>query len=207
MSKMQYANMNTYDGTKSPCALDLFLSHCKSMTSPRVLELGVKRSQEDRSTMHKEWVPHAIEFSGTDIEHGEDVDFIADIHNLSEIIGTKQYDIIISCSSFEHFKYPHLAAFEISKVLKYGGAVFVQTHSTFPIHAYPYDYFRFTEEALSGCFGTKNGIDVVKTDYAFPATISSVDDGTHHAWLNVNLFGLKTSKTPSSYVYELDTNL
>lgn len=207
MSKMQYTDMNTYKGSKSFTTLESFLTYCNAMVNPRVLELGVFRSSPERSTMHKEWIPHAIEFSGTDIELGTDVDIVADVHKLSDKIGCEQYDVIISCSSFEHFKYPHLAALEISKTLRPGGAVFIQTHSTFPIHAYPYDYFRFTEEALSGCFGTKNGIMVLATDYAYPATISSADDGIHSAWLNVNLFGIKTHETPDQYIYELDTNL
>jgi hypothetical protein len=207
MSKMQYTGVKTYMGTEKVSCLEDFLEYCNKIINPRVLELGTKQSYPGRSTMHKEWIPNASVFHGSDIEAGVDVDIVADVHKLSEVVGCGEYDIIITCSSFEHFKYPHIAALEISKVLSLGGVVFVQTHSTFPIHAYPYDYFRFTCEALSGCFGTQNGIEVKKTDYAFPATISSDADGIHPAWLNVNLFGVKTHKTPENYIYELDTNL
>jgi hypothetical protein len=208
MSLMQYQGVKTYKGSKVPNSLELFINYCTTIELPRVLELGVYQSMPGRSTMHKTWVPHATVFHGTDIEAGEDVDFVADVHKLSEVCGEKSYDVIISCSTFEHFKYPHIAALEISKVLSDKGAIFIQTHSTFPIHAYPYDYFRFTEEALSGCFGTLNGIQVKNTDYTFPATISSAaDGGPHPAWLNVNLFGIKTHETPKDYLYELDTEL
>ncbi len=52
---------------------------------------------------------------------GIDVDIVADVHKLSQTTGEEQFDIVISCSSFEHFKYPHLAAHEIMKALKTGG--------------------------------------------------------------------------------------
>jgi len=207
MSHMQYTKDNSYTDLRNT-ALDQFLEYSRQFGhNADILELGVFQSVPGRSTMHKDWFPFARTYHGADIQAGIDVDIVCDVHNMSTVIGLERYDIVISCSTFEHFKYPHLAAFEISKILKPQGSLFIQTHSTFPIHAYPYDYFRFTEEALSGCFGTKNGITVKKTDYAFPATINSEADGLHSAWLNVNLFGIKTDRTPSEYVYELDTNL
>lgn len=184
------------------------MKYVKNIESPRVLELGTFRSIANRSTMHKNFVPHAKIYHGSDIQAGTDVDIVADVHRLSSFVGEMSYDVIISCSSFEHFKYPHIAALEISKTLKPGGAVFVQTHFCFPLHAYPYDYFRFSTEALSGCFGSMNGIAIVKNDYGFPCHIVSKEVGSHYGqWLNVNCFGIKTGTTPHSYVYEFDTTL
>ena len=189
-------------------AIEAFLDYVSKMDKPRVLELGTLRSKPERSTMHKSFVPHATVFHGTDICQGLDVDFIADVHKLSSFVGEASYDVIISCSTFEHFKYPHLAAHEISKVLRMQGCVFIQTHSCFPLHAYPYDYFRFSVEALAGCFGTKNGIDVINTNYEFQCQILADAVGMKSTnWLNSNLFGIKNSKTPATFVYELDANL
>jgi SAM-dependent methyltransferase len=184
-----------------------FLNRCSAMNEPRVLELGTKRSNPDRSTRHEAWVPHAGEYLGTDIEGGIDVDVVADIHRLTKVVGTEQFDVIISCSTFEHLKYPHLAAHEIMKALKIGGVLFIQTHHTYPFHSYPYDYFRFSREALAGLFGTKMGFRVFATDYEFPARIlsprvSSIAYGP--AYLNVRLYGEKLSETPQDYVYEYD---
>ena len=185
-------------------SLQLFLEYAKKMESPSVLELGTFQSIPGRSTMHRHFVPHAMRFHGTDVKKGPDVDFVADAHELSKYAGTESYDIIISCSTFEHFKYPHIAAMEISKVLRLGGACFIQTHSCFPLHAYPFDYYRFSREALAGCFGSKNGIRIMKTDYEFPCVIVSEELGNRKQWLNVNLFGIKTSTSPTHYEYEFD---
>ena len=187
-------------------SLGLFIDHCKTYKSPSVLELGTKRSTDTRSTLHKEWVPQAVQYHGTDIEAGDDVDIVADIHRLTAIIEPEMYDIVITCSTFEHFKYPHLAAHEILKVMKVGGCGFVQTHFTFPLHAYPYDYFRFTKEALAGCFEGQ-GTEIILADYTFPCTILSHSDGQHSSHLNVNLFFKKIEATAPEYKYIYDTNL
>jgi SAM-dependent methyltransferase len=180
------------------------------MPAPRILELGAKRSIADRSTVHKDWVPHSAEFLGSDIEPAEDVDVLADVHRLSEFVGAESFDAIISCSSFEHFKYPHLAAHEIMKTLKVGGALFIQTHQSYPLHSSPFDYFRFSREAMAGLFGTKMGFNVIGTDYEFPVRLrakEAPDIAFMPAYINVRLFGEKTAPTPAQYIYEFDTSL
>jgi SAM-dependent methyltransferase len=179
------------------------------MERPRVLELGTKRSVEGRSTLHNEWVPNAGDYLGTDIESGEDVDIVADVHRLTQVTGEEQFDAIISCSTFEHLKYPHLAAHELLKALRVGGVLFIQTHQSFPLHAYPYDYFRFSREALAGLFGTQMGFRVVAADYEFPVKLYSPRSPgivEMPSFLNVRLYGEKTGPTPASYVYEYDTD-
>src|SRR5262245_32449666 len=121
--------------------LEDFLARCRTLKSPRVLELGTRRSVASRSTRHDDWVPHAREYLGTDRAAGADVDLVADVHGLSAVTGVEQFDVVISCSTFEHFKYPHRAAHEVMKVLRLGGVLFIQTHQSFPLHAYPQDYF------------------------------------------------------------------
>ena len=187
--------------------LGKFIARCRTMSQPRVLELGTKRSIGDRSTMHKEWVPQAGEFLGSDVDAGVDVDIVADVHRLTEVTGEEQFDVVISCSTLEHLKYPHLAAHQVMRVLKVGGLLFIQTHQSFPLHAYPYDYFRFSREALAGLFGTRMGFRVIDTNYEFPAGIYSAREPRSHtvpAFLNVCLFGEKTGPTPRDYIYEFD---
>jgi len=189
--------------------LDSFLERAHTMDKPRVLELGTKRSIPERSTLHDHWVPNAGEYLGCDIESGADVDIVADVHRLTQITGEERFDIIISCSTFEHFKYPHLAAHEIMKALKVGGILFIQTHQTFPLHGFPSDYFRFSREALAGLFSAKMGIHILSTDYEFPVKLHSEHDPgvtDMPSFLNVRLLGEKIGKTPYTFIYELDAN-
>jgi SAM-dependent methyltransferase len=186
--------------------MDEFLARSRLLEKPSVLELGTKRSIPTRSTKHDDFIPHAGQYLGTDIEAGIDVDIVADVHCLTRVTGVEQFDVIISCSTFEHLKYPHLAAHEIMKALKVGGLLFIQTHQTFPLHAYPFDYFRFSREALSGLFGTKMGFHVIATDYEFPVRLYTPREAILYrlaAYLNVRLLGEKTSPTPNDYIFEL----
>ena len=187
--------------------LDEFEARSRLMDRPRVLELGTKQSIPGRSTKHDAWIPHASEYLGTDIEAGPDVDLVADVHRLTQVTGEETFDVIISCSTFEHFKYPHLAAHQVMKALRLGGLLFIQTHQTFPLHSYPYDYFRFSREALAGLFGTAMGFHVIGTDFEFPARIFARQEPAacrHPAFLNVRLLGEKTDRTPEEYIYEFD---
>jgi SAM-dependent methyltransferase len=198
---------NQYPGEPDSGAFAQFMSRASELSGPRILELGTRRAIADLSTRHDALFPNASEYLGTDIEMGVDVDFVADVHRLTQVTGEEQFDIIFTEAGFEHFKYPQLAAMEMMRALRVGGLVFIQTHQTFPIHAVPYDYFRFSKEALAALFGEGMGFKVHAVGYASPAAIySRVDpDGRHApAYLHVNLFGEKLAPTPTELVYEFD---
>lgn len=199
---------NQWPGPDSP--FDQFMAKARALQAPRVLELGTRRSRPELSTRHDHLFPHSIEHVGTDIAHGVDVDRLADIHRLSKFFGEESFDIVFSDAAFEHFKYPHLAAWEIMKTLRVGGLVFIQTHQTFPIHGVPFDYCRFSREALASLFGSAMGCKVHATCYGSPAAIYSRLDPTSHkvpAYLHVQVFAEKVAKTPSEYIYEYDCDL
>jgi hypothetical protein len=183
-----------------------FMARCAQLSAPSVLELGTLQSVPGRSTTHRDWVPHAAEFLGTDIEAGADVDIVADVHRLSQVVGEERFDVILSCSTFEHLKYPGLAAHELMKALRVGGQLYIQTHQSFPLHGYPQDYFRFSQEALASLFGTNMGFEVLTTNNDFPIRLYSRRvPGLQllPAYLNTTLWGQKLAPTPSEYRYEL----
>ncbi len=193
-------------GASSSSLETRFSERCRELEAPSVLELGTKQSVAGRSTLHRHVVPNAGEFLGTDVEAGADVDVVADVHRLSETVGAERFDVILSFSTFEHLKYPTLAAHEVMKCLKVGGQVFVQTHQCFPLHAYPSDYFRFSRDALASLFGTDMGMVTVGTEYDYPAQIYSrrlADSHRHLAFLNTLLWAAKHAPTPDVYRYEL----
>ena len=185
---------------------DRFRERARRLEAPRVLELGTARAIPERSTMHRDLVPHAAEFLGTDLVPGADVDIVADVHRLSAAAGEGAFDVILSFSTFEHLKYPHRAAHEVLKTLTVGGLVFVQTHQAFPLHAYPADYFRYTREALAALFGETMGFRVEATGYDYPAYLYArriPDSHRHLCFLNTLLWGEKQAPTPAEYHYEL----
>jgi hypothetical protein len=137
----------------------------------RILELGTMRSNPEIITTHKALFPLA-DYVGTDIQAGVDVDVQSDVHRLSQTFGEESFDAILSFSTFEHIKYPILAAHEILKTLRVGGVLMVQTHFMFHEHAYPYDYFRFTTNGLASLFSRKMGFEVAACYYEYPCELS-----------------------------------
>jgi Methyltransferase domain len=203
MIRMKKANRESYENP----VLQAFVEECAKLDSPRVLELGSKRSILSVPSLRKDLVPHASEFLGLDLEVGLDVDILGDIHRLSTVVGRESFNVIICCSTFEHLKYPHLAAHEIMKTLIKGGYLFIQTHHSFIDISSPVDYFRYTREGLKGLFGTQNGFLVKAVNYEFPARLISERVpglGKTDVYLNTTLYGQKTGRTPRKYVYEFD---
>ena len=93
------------------------------------------------------------------------------------------------------------------KTLKIGGWLFLNTVQTFPLHSFPNDYFRFSTEALSALFGTKNGFKVIDIWYENKLDVKNVE-GNHIAgglsWRSSFLIGNKITKTPNKFIYEFN---
>jgi SAM-dependent methyltransferase len=180
-----------------------FIAEMARKEKPSVLELGTFQAIPGVSSMHRDWVPHAGEFLGSDFQEGEDVDIVADVHKLSDVTGRDRFDAIISCSTFEHIQYPWVAAVEIARALRPGGLVYVQTHQTFPIHAYPHDYWRFTKEALETLFCPKAGYAVLGTDQQYNARILARQDFRRifraPCFLNVSLLARRSGEPQEAF--------
>ena len=154
-----------------------------------LLELGTRRVTGMPSTTRADWAPR-LRYIASDFQDGKDVDVVADIENLSATFDAGSIDAVVACSVFEHVRRPWLAAAEIGKVLRPGGRVYIQTHNCFPIHAHPFDYWRFTREALDFLFCDEHGFCRQETWYDFPAAVvsSQVPRGAlSGAFLNVCL--------------------
>ncbi|MDA8168357.1 MAG: class I SAM-dependent methyltransferase [Nitrospiraceae bacterium] len=90
---------------------------------------------------------------------------VADVHCLP--FGTGSIGGIICNAVLEHVSNPFLAAAEIHRVLKPGGAAFVYVPFLYPYHD-EVDYWRFTENAIRHLFRQFSEIEVVpaKEGYA-----------------------------------------
>lgn len=169
----------------------LFMEESAKIHAPRVLQIGTHRADPDVSTRLDHWVPHAKEHVGFDIEAGEDVDVVGDVHRLHNYFKC-HFDIIIAHSVLEHFRMPWVVATQFRIVLRTGGLLYVQTHQTFPIHGYPDDYYRFSREALEDLFGPYNLYKVLLSDYCYPCGIIPPEgfpvwNPAAQSYLNVNI--------------------
>jgi SAM-dependent methyltransferase len=149
-----------------------------------VLEIGTKRSNPATPTIHRDLVPHG-RWVGLDIELGLDVDLVADAHQLP--FAPEAFQVVIGCSLLEHLKRPWVAMGEMCRVVGHGGVLFVDTHQTFPLHAYGKDFWRFTIESLMSLL--PEGWLVMSAAYEFPTQIVSDREPTSRfpAYLNVGM--------------------
>jgi SAM-dependent methyltransferase len=170
--------------------------------NPKVLETGTLRQGPNIPSYRQHYPGNYSEWIGTDICRGDGVDLVADLHNISILFQEPEFDLIISISTFEHLAKPWVAAEELVKILKPGGVIFVATHQTFPLHAYAFDYFRFSIEALEGLFN-EHGMETLSAYYTGLCNIvphnldfynSSDWNIVAESYLNVNYVGRKISK-------------
>ena len=126
-----------------------------------ILELGT-RKWGTASTHHKHLFPNAEHYIMADFIDGDDVHIVSDAHDLKEF-PDRTFDHVFSASTFEHIQYPWVAAKAIWRVLKPSGTVFVQTHQTFPVHGYPNDYTRWSDQGLRSLFEYA-GFEVISAD-------------------------------------------
>ncbi len=86
------------------------------------------------------------EYFGADMRKGPGVDMILNLHDIdlpSESVGT-----VLMLDTLEHVEYPRKAIRNVEKILKPEGILIISSVMNFPIHDFPYDYWRFTPEAF-----------------------------------------------------------
>ncbi len=111
------------------------------------------------------------EYVGFDFYDGENVDVVGDAHKLSDYFDdSDKFDLIFSSAVFEHLHMPWVAALEISKMLKIGGYVFIETHFSFSSHERPWHFFQFSDKGLRVLFNEALGFELVDGGMSNPIT-------------------------------------
>jgi SAM-dependent methyltransferase len=156
---------------------DRYIAAAKQVPAhARVLEIGTKQAVQGRVTHshhHFERVPRQ-NYTMSDVEAGNDVDVVADLHRLPAD-WTDRFAAVVAVSVFEHLERPWIAAKEVARVLAPGGFCYIATHQTFPLHGYPSDFFRFSKEALRLIFEDA-GLHVIEVGYQHRTKISVADE-------------------------------
>lgn len=135
-----------------------------------VLEIG-SRIVSPGSSSKRSLFPNAASYTGFDYYPDANTDVVGDAHQLSKYFGDRKFDAIFSISVFEHLAMPWVVAQEINRVLEVGGITFHGTHNAWPIHEQPWDFWRFSDEALKVLFSPAIGFETIKAGYFEPVRI------------------------------------
>jgi len=130
-----------------PAVIEFARDVAESFTLPEpLIELGARSAEGQEDIADMRAIFGAKEHIGCDIQPGVGVDRIEDIHRLTfadESVGT-----VICLETLEHVADPLRAVQELHRVLKPGGVLAISSLMFFPIHAHPWDYWRFTPEGF-----------------------------------------------------------
>lgn len=142
-----------------------YLSDVGNHKNIRILEIG---SREVTGLSSGRKLFSNAEYVGFDYYPGLNVDVVGDAHKLSQYFGEERFDIIYSSAVFEHLAMPWVVATEISKILKVGGLVFVETHMSFSSHERPWHFFQFSDMALRVLFSPALGFECIEAGVSNP---------------------------------------
>ena len=142
-----------------------YLSEIGNKESIKVLEVG---SRVVTGSNLRSYFPNA-KYVGFDFYAGDNVDVVGDAHNLSAYFEKdEKFDIIFSSAVFEHFAMPWVVAEEISKMLKVGGLIFIETHFSFSSHERPWHFFQYSDMGLKVLFSPAMGFECIEAGFSNP---------------------------------------
>ena len=113
-----------------------------SNTQCRIVDVGCGEKPLEEAVL-----PYCFSYTGIDIDGGFYKHKKPDIYGSAydTTLPEASCDIVLSMQVFEHLKNPQSAIKEISRILKKDGNLIVSFPFSYPLHAAPYDYFRYTK--------------------------------------------------------------
>ena len=99
-------------------------------------------------------------YVGLDMRAGKNVDVIANSHKLP--FKNNRFDNVLNLDTLEHDDKFWLTIPEMVRVCKVGGLIIIAVPGIgFKKHSHPFDYWRFTGEAVKSLLEGLNGIEVL----------------------------------------------
>ena len=130
-------------------------------------------------------------WTGIDIQAGDGVDLVADLHALpAEWAG--RFSGVVCSEVLEHVARPWLALPELRRVMRPGGLLVMTTLFAFPEHGYPDDFYRYSRSGLALLLSDA-GFRDVSTEYAgeIPITLNDHGEpGVAHRRLPLHVFAV-----------------
>ena len=175
----------------------------ENLSGKSILELGFLQ-HENVFDLKKICVEKDASFFTSNIEDGEGIDIVWDLHNsFPESYPVQKFDYIICSSVMEHVAKPWIAAKNIEDIIKSNGKLFWTTPWVWRIHGYPDDYWRYTPSAVKQIFSFINWTFVgfeVPFDDGRRSLLFDWEDGMTNHFFEFTKQGLEKLKFPADIV-------
>jgi SAM-dependent methyltransferase len=153
-----------------------------------VVEIGARpaEGQEHEANLRSLFAGHT--YIGCDYQEGPNVDRVEDIHELSfedSSVGT-----VVCVETLEHVADPLRGVREIHRILKPGGVAIITSVMFMPIHAHPWDYWRFTPEGFALL------LEPFETSLSFAYGYDLLPEGVHGVGVKGPFDGLTRERFP-----------
>ena len=123
---------------------NFFSTYLKNFDNPKILDFGSQSlSDQPSAKLILDKLNIKYEYTGVDIEKGNNVDIVLEDPYKFKEISDASYDIIISTSVFEHVEFFWLTYLEVLRVLKPKGIFYFNGPSNGDFHRWPQDCWRF----------------------------------------------------------------
>ena len=147
---------------KGELFVDLYVpERTPSAAKISVLEVGSK-SYHAQDTFAGLFESDRFEYTGLDIEDGNNVDIVPQNPFCWNEIEDDTFDLCVSGQTFEHNPYFWSTFADISRILKPGGLAFIIAPASGKVHRYPVDCWRFYPDSWS-VLSSMTGVELLES--------------------------------------------
>ncbi|MDI1256447.1 MAG: methyltransferase domain-containing protein [Flavobacterium sp.] len=132
----------------------------------------------EKITYYRDTFPNA-EVITSDVHNQFRPDYVFDGHFIP--FAAETFDMVLAAQVIEHTINPWLFCTELQRITKIGGLLQIEAPQTFPYHAEPYDFFRFTFTGMRSLFPE---CDVVKSEIT-EGSAAAVAVMISNYWINI----------------------
>jgi SAM-dependent methyltransferase len=101
-------------------------------------------------------------YLGVDISADPNVDIVTDVHAMGPAVQDESVTVVYTSEVMEHLLSPPPFVAEAHRVLRDGGLFIARAPTTWPLHAEPWDFWRFSSHAWQGLLNETTGFEILE---------------------------------------------